>query len=207
MKNVLVFTAALTLIPLASAQQNGSAQNRQMTPEMRARMAQMQPINDLSQTVRLLPDLEKNKATAMTKTQAKSLLTLLGTLQKASAIQPNDAKKYLAQIEDKILTDKQLTALDDLMLKAEQQRTAQRTQRQAGGTQGGAGVRIPGLPGGGLGGGAGGGGQRSGGQGGNGANSGQNAQGGQFDPTKFNPFKQGRGADALKAYIAVLQKK
>jgi hypothetical protein len=206
MKNVLVFTAALTLIPLASAQQNGSAQNRQMTPEMRARMAQMQPINDLSQTVRLLPDLEKNKATAVTRAQAKSLLTLLGTLQKASAIQPNDAKKYLAQIEDKILTDKQLTALDDLMLKAEQQRAAQRTQRQAGGTPGGAGVRIPGLPGGGFGGGAGGG-QRSGAQGGNGANGGQNAPGGQFDPTKFNPFKQGRGADALKAYIAVLQKK
>ncbi len=206
MKHVLLLTAALALTSLASAQQNGAAQNRQLTPEMRARMAQMQPINDLSQTVRLLPDLEKNKATAVTKAQAKSLLTLLGTLQKASAIQPNDAKKYLAQIEDKILTDKQLTALDDLMLRAEQQRAAQRAQRQAGGTQGGAGVRIPGLPGGGLGGG-GFGGQRSGAQGGNGANGGQNAPGGQFDPTRFNPFKQGRGADALKAYIAVLQKK
>ena len=35
-------------------------------------MAQMQPIIDLSQTVRLLPELEKNKATAMSKTQAKN---------------------------------------------------------------------------------------------------------------------------------------
>ena len=72
----------------------------------------------------------------------------------------------------------------------------------AAGGQGGAGVRIPGLPGG-IGGG-----QRPAGQGGSGANArGQNAQGGQFDPTKFNPFKTGRGADALKTYIAALQKK
>ena len=197
MKNILSLTAALTLATLASAQQTGQT----LTAEQRARIAQMQPINDLSQTVRLLPELEKNKATAATKTQAKSLLTLLATLQKAAAIQPNDAKKYLTQIEDKILSDKQLTALDALVIKAEKEREAQRTQRQAGG-QSGAGVRIPGLPGG-IGGG-----QRPAGQGGSGANAGgQNAQGGQFDPTKFNPFKTGRGADALKTYIAALQKK
>ena len=125
MKNILSLTAALTLATLASAQQTGQT----LTAEQRARIAQMQPINDLSQTVRLLPELEKNKATAATKTQAKSLLTLLATLQKAAAIQPNDAKKYLTQIEDKILSDKQLTALDSLMLKAEQERAAQRAQR------------------------------------------------------------------------------
>ena len=198
MKNTLVLTTVLALATLASAQQSG--QNRQPTAEQRARIAQMQPINDLSQTVQILPELEKNKATAVNKTQAKSLLTLFASLQKATAIQPDDAKKYLTQIEDKILSDKQLTALDALVIKAEKEREAQRTQRQAG-SQGGAGVRIPGLPGGV-------GGQRPAGQGAGGANAGgQNAQGGQFDLTRFNPFKTGRGADALKTYIAVLQKK
>lgn len=197
MKKAFFLTATFAFTTLASAQQGG----QNLTTEQRARITQMQPINDLSQTVRMLPELEKNKATAMSKAQAKSLLTIFTALQKAAAIQPNDARKYLTQIEDKILTDKQLTALDNLMLKAEQQRAAQRTQRAAGG-QGGAGVRIPGLPGG-IGGG-----QRPGRQGASSANAGgQNAQGGQFDPARFNPFKTGRGADALKAYIAVLQKK
>lgn len=193
MKNTVFLTAALALTALASAQQGGQT----LTAEQRARMAQMQSINDLSQTVRLLPELEKNRATAATKAQAKSLLTLFTALQKATAIAPNDAKKYLTQIEDKILTDRQLTALDTLVIKAEKEREAQRAQRQAGAGGQGAGVRIPGIPGG-IGGG-----QRPGGQGG--VNSG--GQGGQFDPGKFNPFKTGRGADALKAYMAVLQKK
>ncbi|SMB77852.1 hypothetical protein [Deinococcus hopiensis] len=191
----LLFALPFTLT-LASAQQGGGqAGQRQMTPEMRARMQQMQPILDLSQTVRLLPDLEKNKATALTKAQAKSLLTILTTLQKASAVQPNDAKKYLTQIEDKILTDKQLTALDAAMLKAEKEREAQRARRQSGQ---GAGARIPGVPGGFL---PGAGGRRPGGQ----NAQGQNGQGGQ--PGQFNPFKQGRGADELKKYISALQKK
>lgn len=203
MKNILLLTSVLTLAAFASAQQ--TTPNRQMTPEMRARMAQFQTVNDLAQDIRLLPELEKNKATAMSKAQAKQLLPILTALQKATGVQPNDAKKYLTQIEDKILTDKQLTALDSLVLKAEKEREAQRAQRQAGsGAQGGAGVRLPGVPGG-LGGGFAG--QRPGGQAARGAAGGQNAQGGPFDPTKFNPFKQGRAADALKAYIAVLQKK
>ncbi|GGS16119.1 hypothetical protein [Deinococcus knuensis] len=188
--------AALTLTALtvgaASAQQTGQ---RQMTPEMQARMKAMQPITDLAQTVRLLPDLEKNKATALTKAQAAQLLPILTTLQKAAAVQPNDAKKYLTQIEDKILTAKQLTALDGLFLKAEKEREAQRAQRQSSGQN--AGTRIPGLPGG-----VGGfGGNRSGGQ----NAQGQNGQGGQ--PGQFNPFKQERTAEQLKAYVALLKKK
>ncbi|GGR47689.1 hypothetical protein GCM10008959_06110 [Deinococcus seoulensis] len=188
--------AALTLTALtlgaASAQQTGQ---RQMTPEMQARMKAMQPITDLAQTVRLLPDLEKNRATALTKAQAAQLLPILTTLQKAAAVQPNDAKKYLTQIEDKILTAKQLTALDGLFLKAEKEREAQRAQRQSSGQN--AGTRIPGLPGG-----VGGfGGNRSGGQ----NAQGQNGQGGQ--PGQFNPFKQERTAEQLKAYVALLKKK
>lgn len=181
------------VLTLASAQQSATTQ-RQMTPEMRARMAQMQPILDLSQTVRLLPELEKNRATAVTRAQAKTLLGILTTLQKANAVQPNDASKYLTQIEDRILTDRQLTALDALLLKAEKEREAQRAARQSGqGTQ----ARIPGLPGGLI---SGQNGPRQNGQA-------QNAQGQNGQPGQFNPFKTGRGADELKKYIATLQKK
>ncbi|WP_019585404.1 hypothetical protein [Deinococcus apachensis] len=200
----VILPLGFVLLPVAAAQQSSrSGQNApQLTPEMRARMAQMQPIMDLSQTVRLLPDLEKNKATAVTKAQARQLLPILTALQKAKAVQPNDAKKYLTQIEDKILTGKQLTALDDLTLKAEQEREARRAQAQQSGQGGQGGFRIPGVPGG-LGA------QRAAGTGQNRA--GQNGQGqggpGNFQPGQFNPFAQGRGADALKQYIAVLQKK
>lgn len=178
--------AALTLTALtlgaASAQQ--SAQ-RQMTPEMQARLKAMQPVTDLAQTVRLLPDLEKNKATALSKTQAAQLLPILTTLQKAAAVQPNDAKKYLTQIEDKILTAKQLTALDGLFLKAEKEREAQRAQRQNTQGQGG--------------------GNRPAGQGVGRPDQNGQGQGGQ--PGQVNPFKQDRLADGLKAYVALLKKK
>ncbi|THF71468.1 hypothetical protein E7T06_02295 [Deinococcus sp. Arct2-2] len=191
-------TTALLLTSVATAQQNNSANTSgfQMTPEMRARMAAMQPVLDLSQTVRLLPELEKNKATAVTKTQAKTLLTILTTLQKASAVQPNDAKKYLAQIEDKILTEKQLTALDTLLIKAEQAQQAQRAARQSGQP-----ARIPGLPGGLLGG------QRPGGQTAQRSSGTAQAGVGQRQPGAFNPFKEGRGADMLTSYLALLKKK
>ncbi|WP_019009235.1 hypothetical protein [Deinococcus aquatilis] len=189
--NPLFLTTALLLASVAAAQTAGSG--FQMTPEMRARMAAMQPIIDLSQTVRLLPELEKNKATAITRTQAKTLLTILTTLQKA-AVQPNDAKKYLTQIEDKILTEKQLTALDTLVIKAEKEQQAQRAARQNGQT-----ARVPGIPGGLLGG------QRPGGQ--NAQRQAGTGQAGQRQPGTFNPFKEGRGADALNSYIALLKKK
>lgn len=189
---------ALTLALLGAVNAQTGTQ-RQMTPEMQARMKAMQPVLDLAQTVRLLPDLEKNKATALTKAQAGQLLPILTAIQKATSVQPNDAKKCLTQIEDRILTDRQLTALDSLMLKAEQEREARRTQGSQGGGQA---QRVPGLPGS-LGGVLGGQGQRPGGAGQ--APAGQSGQGGQ--PGTFNPFKQGRAAGQLGAYIKVLQKK
>lgn len=190
----------LTLALLGAAHaQTGTPGQRQMTPEMQARLKATQPVTDLAQTLRLLPDLEKNKTTALTKAQAKLLLPILTAVQKASSVQPGDAKKYLTQIEDKVLTDRQLTALDSLMLKAEQERAARRTQGSQGSGQA---QRVPGLPGG-LVGVLGGQGQRPGGAGQ--APTGQSGQGGQ--PGTFNPFRQGRLAEQLGAYIKVLQKK
>lgn len=184
----------LVLLPVAGAQQTGQTRP-QLTPEMRARMAQMQPVMDLAQTVRLLPDLEKNRGTAVTRAQAKQLLGILTTLQKTTAVQPNDARKYLTQIEDKILSSRQLTALDDLVLRAEQEREARRAGTQGG--QAGAGLRIPGVPGA----------TRSQRPAPTGQDAGAQGGPGSFQPGQFNPFTQGRGADDLKRYIALLRKK
>lgn len=191
----------LALLATATAQSGqtpggqGQAAGRALSPEMRARMAQMQPVMDLAQDLRLLPELEKNKATALTGAQAKQLLPIIATLQKARAVTAADARKYLAQIEDKLLNDRQLTALDSLHLKAEEAREARRTQ--GGQRQGAQGLpRLPGMPGAAFGG-------RQGAQGqGN-----QTRPAGAFDPGTFNPFRSGRDADALKAYVATLQKK
>ena len=145
-----------------------------------------------------LSELEKTPATAVTKAQAKQLLPLLQKLTTAASISPADATKTLTQLEDKILSDKQVTALDDLDLKRQEERRAQRAK--SGGSAQGGGLRIPGVP------------VRIGAQGQN-RPAGQ-AQGGQqagqrpggFGSGPFNPFKQGRQADALKKYIAVSAK-
>ncbi len=200
---LLTLCAALVL-GAASAQQGGttpSGQNqpRQLDPAQRARFQAMQPVLDLAGRVSLLSELEKTPATAVTKAQAKQLLPLLQKLTTATSITPADATKTLTQLEDKILSDKQVTALDDLDLKRQEERRALRAK--SGGSAQGGGLRIPGVP------------VRIGAQGQN-RPAGQ-AQGGQqagqrpggFGSGPFNPFKQGRQADALKKYIAVLQKK
>lgn len=191
-----VVSAGLALLPVAGAQSaapSGQNARPQPTPEMRARMAQMKPVMDLADTVRLLPELEKNRATAVTRAQARQLLGILTRLQGAQAVQPNDAKRDLAQIEDKLLTERQLTALGDLTLRAEQEREARRAQGQGGPGQRPGGLRLPGVPG------------AVGGQQPGAGTQRPSGQGPQAGP--FNPFKGGRGADELKQYIAVLQRK
>ncbi|WP_425147531.1 hypothetical protein [Deinococcus sp.] len=174
-----------------SRQGQGGPGNFQLDPAQRARFQAMKPVFDLSSRVSLLPELEKNKATAVTGTQAKQLLPLLQKLQSVPSVSAADATKTLAQIEDKILTDAQVTALDDLDLKRQAERRAARL-KAGGGASAQGGFRLPGIPG---------------RVGAGGFGQGQTgAQGGPGSGT-FNPFTRGRGADTLKAYIAVLQKK
>ncbi|MPY65423.1 hypothetical protein F8S09_01780 [Deinococcus sp. SDU3-2] len=181
----------LALLPVAAAQTG----TRQPSAQARARMAQMQPVMDLAQTVRLLPELEKNRATAVTKTQARSLITILTALQKPGGVAPNTAGRYLTQIEDRILTARQLTVLDGLLIKAEQEQAARRAQVQSSQGQGRTGVRIPGIPG------------RIGGAQGQGRPDTSGAASRSPQDSAFNPFAQGPAADALKSYLAVLRKK
>jgi len=209
----ILLLGAVLLLGAASAQQtrpaqgqttqNQNNQQRQLDPAQRARFQAMQPIFDLASRVSLLPELEKGKANAVTRAQAKQLLPLLQKLQGAASLTAADATKTLGQIEDKILSDKQVTALDDLDLKRQEERRAAR--QKAGGNAQGGGFRIPGLPGGAFGGGQGR--QTQNRQGQSGQGQGQQAGRGGPGSGPFNPFKQGRQADALMAYIALLQKK
>lgn len=209
-RTLQVLTLGLTLLggaaltPQAQAQQTqaqpgqGGGQQRQLDPAQRARFAALQPVFDLSGRVSLMPELEKTPKTALTKAQAKQLLPLLLRLQGAPSITAQSATATLTQIEDKILTDAQVTALDDLDLKRQEERRAARASNPGGAA--GQGFRLPGLPGGAFGGG-------QGGQNRQGQNGQQASQGGAPGNGPFNPFTRGRGADTLKSYIAVLQKK
>lgn len=171
------------------------------TPAQQAQFKKYQPVFDLTRTVGLMAELDANKPTALSKAQAGQLLPMLKELGTRADLKPADATKILNTIEDSVLTDAQVTKLDDLTLKRQEEARARRAQN--GGGQAGAGLRfgIPGVPGG-----AGAGqGQRPGGPGGPGGRGGLFAaiQSGQ----PFNPFKAGRSADALKALVAALQKK
>ncbi len=200
-KKTLLLALLLAVTP-ALAQTAPGAPN----PALRAQFQKYQSVFDLTGTVNLLGQLDADKKTAITGTQAKALLPILQDLAKRSDLKPADAQKILDKLEDGVLTDAQVARLDDLTLQRQEQARARRAQAGNQGAQGG-GLRVPGVPGLGRGGGFGGGGNRQGGtaQGGAGGRGGLFAaiQGGQ----PFNPFTQGREADDLKTLIAALQKK
>jgi hypothetical protein len=169
-------------------------------PKMQAAFKKYQPVFDLVSTVNLLVDMDKEKAMAITKDQAKKLAPILKDLGSRPDLKPADATKILTNIEDKILTDKQVTWMDDTRLKQQEERRKRAAAN--GGNNGG--VRLPGLPGGGQG--AGQGGNRQGGPGGPGGD-----RRAQFDAMlngkPFNPFKAGRGQESLKALTALIAKR
>lgn len=112
---------ALTLLTPASAQ-TGAPGGGPSDPAVRARMQALRPIFDLVGRVSLLGEMDAQKALAITKAQAKALLPILRDLQVRSDLNAKDAAMILAKIEDKILTDQQVTWLDDTQLKREEER-------------------------------------------------------------------------------------
>lgn len=199
-KNLL--TIALALTSLAFAQQGGQngGPGGGQNPQFRAQFEKFRPIFDLTSTVGLLDDLNKDAKNTITKAQAAKLVPVLKNLQTRADLKPADAEKILSQIEDSILTDAQVTKMDDLLLARQEEMRARRARQGNGGGQGG------GLFGGGA---------RPGGEAGQARPGGQNGQrgpgGGMFaairDGKPFNPFKEGRMADNLKTLIAALAKK
>ena len=171
-------------------------------PAMRAQFEKYRPVFDLVSTVRMMSDVDKQKGLAFTKAQAKNLLPLLKNLQSRPSISPDEADKILSNIEDKLLTAAQLKWMDAEQLRIQEER---RKRAQEQGQNGGGGFRFPGAGGGQGQGGA------AGGQGGPAGGQGRGPGGGMFQAIQqgkpFNPFKEGRAADDLKALIALLEKR
>jgi uncharacterized membrane protein YgcG len=184
--------SSFALLALAFAQGGGP------DPAMRERMKAMQPIFQLVGSMPLYLELDKQLGLAFTKAQAKLMLPILKDLQTRAALSAKDATAIQTKIEDKILTDKQVTWMDDTQLKREEER---RQRFQNGGGAGGNG----GGGAGGFGGAGGGGGQ--GGAGGPGGG-GRGAMFAAIQSGKpFNPFKDAQMSKPLVELIALLSKR
>jgi hypothetical protein len=165
-------------------------------PKMQAAFKKYQPVFDLMGTMNLLVDMDKEKDLAITKDQAKKLAPILKDLGSRPDLKPADATKILTNIEDKILTDKQVTWMDDTRLKQQEER---RKRAAANGGNGG-GVRLPGV------GGTGQAGNRPAGAGGPGGDRRAQMEA-MLNGKPFNPFKTGRGQENLKALSDLIAKR
>ncbi len=197
MRKPLLLTLAISsLFALAIAQQapppggSGFGQN----PAMQAKMKKYQSWFDLTSTVNLMNDVDKEKGLAFTKAQAKLALPILKDLATRAVLKPEDATKITTKLEDTVINDKQLKWMDDTQLKRDEERRKQMAARAANASSTNA-IRLPGV----------GGTNRPAGAAGNGARSGM------FDAIMndkpYNPFKTGRGADTLKTLTATLSKR
>ncbi|WP_105318308.1 hypothetical protein [Thermus tenuipuniceus] len=180
-KRVATITGSLLLLGLALAQ--GQAPGS-LDPAMRERLQAYQPVFELSSTVRFLLEMDGQKGLSITKAQAQRLLPLLNRLQTLPDFKPKEAEKILVEIEDKILTPVQLKWLDTRRLELRRER--QKRQGSLPG-QGGAGAAVPR------------------------ARWAESRGWGEFQALlrgePFNPFRQGRGAEDLKALIARLERR
>ncbi len=207
MKKYLTLSLVFLTLSSAFAQTaTPGGANGGANPARRAQFAKFQSIFDLSSTINLIPDVDKETGLAFTKDQAKKLLPILADLAKRPGIKPEEATKILDNIENKILTIKQLQKMDEIRLKqAEDRRKRREANPNGGGFAGGNGGN-----GGGNGNGGNAGGNGGGNGGGNAANGGGPRGGGFADLLQgkpYNPFKEGRGKQTLDDAVALLKKK
>ncbi len=205
MRKPILFTLAISsLFALAIAQGGppaggGGGGGFNQNPAMQAKIKKYKPWFDLTNTITLMNDVDKEKGLAFTKAQAKLALPILKDLATRAVLKVEDATKITTTLEDKVINDKQLKWMDDTQLKRDEERRKQQAARAAANAANNSstGIRLPGV------GGAGGGGNRPAGAGG--------GQRGMFDAIMndkpFNPFKVGRSADALKTLTDTLSKR
>lgn len=178
----LILVSSLMLLSPVIAQ-TGAPAGGPSDPAVRARMQAMRPIFDLVARVALLKELDAQKGLAITKAQAKTLLPILKDLRARAELNAKDATAILAKIEDKILSDQQVTWLDDTQLGREEER---RQRFQNGGGQAGSGTGAP-------------------------PNAAGGARGGMSGAMQagkpFNPFKDERSGKPLTELIALLAKR
>ncbi len=204
-KPILILFAIASLFALAFAQQGnpgGGGGGFGQNPAMQAKFKKYQPWFDLTNTINLMNDVDKEKGLAFTKAQAKLAMPILKDLGTRNVLKPEDATKITTTLEDKVISDKQLKWMDDTQLKRDEERRKQQAARAAANASNN-GVRLPGI---------GGGGNNNGGNRPAGAGGGQNGgQRAMFDAIMndkpFNPFKVGRSAESLKTLTTTLSKR
>lgn len=193
MKKLLLSAAIFSSLMISPAlAQTAPGNSGQPNAQMQAAFKKYQPVMDLVSTLNLMADMDKVQAVAITKDQAKKLAPVLKDLGSRADLKPADATKILTNLEDKILTDKQVTWLDDTHLKRQEEQRKQTAANAANGT-----VRLPGVPG--------------VGQNANrpvGAGGDRRAQmDAMLSGKPFNPFKVGRGQENLKVLTALIAKR
>jgi hypothetical protein len=186
--------------PPGSPPGNAAGGRTAPSPQMQAAMKKYQPVMDLVSTVNMLAEMDKVKAVAITKAQAKKLAPVLKELGSRADLKPADATKILTNLEDKILTDKQVTWLDDARLKRQEERRKQAAANAANGT----GIRLPGVPGTGQ---VGQNANRPAGAGGPNSGDRKAQMDAMLNGKPFNPFKVGRGQENLKALSTLVAKR
>ncbi len=190
-KRFLLALAISSLFALAIAQ-DGPPPGGGFAPNaaMQAKFKKYKPWFDLTSTITLMNDVDKQPGLAFSKTQAKTALPILKDLATRAALKPEDATKMVTTLEDKVISDKQLKWMDDTQLKRDEERRKQQAARAAS-----SGVGLPGV---------GGGNRPPGGAGGPGAG-GREMFDAIMNDKPFNPFKTGPGAEPLKTLTTLLQ--
>ncbi len=211
----LLLVSSFALVGLALAQQGtppvGGDAPGGRNPQLRAIMQKYQPWFDLSQSLALMQEVDKEKGLAFTKAQVKIGLPILADLGKRAALAPKDATKILDLLENKFVSAKQLVWMDKTRLARDEER---RKRAEARRLQQGTNTNPPNPAA--IAGAAGGARPSGGGFFGGGRPGGA---GGTPDPRvrkmfdaiqnnkPFNPFKDGVQADDLKKFVQLLAKR
>lgn len=114
----------------------GSVVNAQTQTQTPRRGFMSQEVQYLTRLIRDLRELDKDKKVAITKDQAKKLISILQELGKVSELPKKEAEKYISRIEG-TLTDAQLTYLDKLQIERQKriEEMRQRTSQQQSSSQ------------------------------------------------------------------------
>ena len=135
----ILLVSSFALVGLAFAQQQPPTGNQPGGGQgnIRAAMEKYRPWFDLSESLSLMQEVDKQKGLEFTKAQVKIGLPTLTDLSKRAALATKDATKILDTLETKFVSAKQLIWMDKTRLAREEERRkraeARRLQQQGTG--------------------------------------------------------------------------
>ncbi len=120
---------AMTLALLALAALGAAAQTTPDDPAIAKAKEETQPVFDLARFFGYLKAMEENNPKlALSKAQLEEVYATMKRFQAMQRVEPSEAAKSLAYLEDKLLRPDQLMAVDQIAIEREQARTTQTTQ-------------------------------------------------------------------------------